>query len=61
LLLAGVMLVLMGVQLIVAGLVGEMLTRIYHEGSGRPQVYLREASSPVAADEASVAVTPRSV
>ena len=42
LLLAGVMLVLMGLQLIVAGLVGEMLIRIYHEGRGQPQFYAHE-------------------
>ncbi len=42
LLLAGVMLVLMGVQLVVAGLVGELLTRIYHEGRGTPQYFVRE-------------------
>jgi len=41
LLLAGVMLVLMGAQLIVAGLTGELLIRIYHEGSGRPQYHTR--------------------
>jgi hypothetical protein len=38
---AGVMLVLVGVQLIVAGLVGELVVRIYHEGGGRPQFHLR--------------------
>ena len=37
LLITGVMLLLMGLQLIVAGLVGEMLIRIYHEGRGQPQ------------------------
>ncbi len=42
LLIAGVMLLLMGVQLIVAGLVGELLIRIYHEGRGRPQYHLRD-------------------
>lgn len=42
LLLAGVMLLLMGVQLVVAGLVGELLTRIYHEGRGTPQYFVRE-------------------
>src|SRR5690606_40169391 len=42
LLLAGVMLVLIGMQLIVAGLVGELLTRIYHEGRGTPQYHVRE-------------------
>lgn len=41
LLIAGVMLVLMGAQLIVAGLTGELLIRIYHEGSGRPQYHTR--------------------
>jgi hypothetical protein len=35
------MLVLVGVQLIVAGLVGELVVRIYHEGGGRPQFHLR--------------------
>ncbi|MDR2154792.1 MAG: glycosyltransferase family 2 protein [Burkholderiaceae bacterium] len=42
LLLAGVMLVLMGVQLIVAGLIGEMLTRTYHETGGAPQFHAEE-------------------
>ncbi|RPH65561.1 MAG: glycosyltransferase [Burkholderiales bacterium] len=42
LLLAGVILLLMGVQLVVAGLVGELLTRIYHEGRGTPQYHVRE-------------------
>jgi glycosyltransferase involved in cell wall biosynthesis len=41
-LLAGVMLVLMGVQLIVAGLIGELLIRIYHEAGGKPQFYAEE-------------------
>ena len=42
LLITGVMLLLMGLQLIVAGLVGEMLIRIYHEGRGQPQFYAHE-------------------
>ena len=42
LLLAGVMLVLMGVQLIVAGLIGEMLTRVYYEAGGAPQFHAQE-------------------
>ncbi len=42
LLLAGVMLVLMGVQLIVAGLIGELLTRTYHEAGGAPQFHADE-------------------
>ncbi|TSE34229.1 glycosyltransferase family 2 protein [Tepidimonas charontis] len=46
LLLAGVMMVLMGVQLIVAGLTGELLIRIYHEGTARPQYHTRPVSAP---------------
>ena len=42
LLLAGVMLVLMGVQLIAAGLIGELLMRIYHEAGGAPQFHAQE-------------------
>ena len=41
LLMTGMLLSLIGVQLIVAGLVGEMLTRIYHEAGGRPQAHVR--------------------
>jgi glycosyltransferase involved in cell wall biosynthesis len=41
LLMAGVVLLLVGLQLIVAGLIGEMLVRIYHEGRGRPQFHTR--------------------
>lgn len=42
LLLMGVMLAIVGVQLVAAGVLGEMLTRIYHEPAGRPQYRLRE-------------------
>ncbi len=42
LLLAGVMLLLMGMQLIAAGLIGELLTRIYHESGGAPPFYAQE-------------------
>ena len=42
LLLIGVMLVLMGAQFIVAGLLGEILTRTYHEAGGAPQFYAEE-------------------
>lgn len=42
LLLISVMLLLMGVQLIVAGLIGELLTRTYHEAGGKPQFYADE-------------------
>ncbi len=43
LLLAGVVLLLVGLQLIVAGLIGELLVRIYHEGRGRPPFHTRNA------------------
>jgi len=49
LLLAGVMLLLMGMQLIVAGLVGELLIRVYHEAGGAPQFYAEEYAPPAAA------------
>jgi glycosyltransferase involved in cell wall biosynthesis len=41
LLLLGVMLTLMGVQLVAIGLLGEILIRIYHEPEGRAQYRLR--------------------
>lgn len=41
LLLLGVMLVLMGTQLVAIGLLGEILIRIYHEPEGREQYRLR--------------------
>jgi len=44
LLLLGVMLVLMAVQLIAAGVLGELLTRIYHEPQGRPHYRVRPLS-----------------
>ena len=40
-LLAGVILVLAGMQLIVAGLTGELLIRLYHAGGLRPQYHVR--------------------
>ena len=43
LLLLGVLLVLIGVQLVATGVIGELLTRIYHEPQGRPQYLLRRA------------------
>ncbi|MGB3069198.1 MAG: glycosyltransferase family 2 protein [Ottowia sp.] len=42
LLLLGVMLVLMGMQFIAAGLMGELLMRIYHEAGGAPQYHADE-------------------
>ena len=44
LLLLGMMLVLMGVQLVAAGVLGELLTRVYHEPQGRSQYRLRTPS-----------------
>lgn len=41
-LLAGVMLTLMGMQFVVAGLIGEIMVRIYHEGRG-PQFHVLDA------------------
>jgi len=41
LLLFGVLLMLIGVQLIATGVIGELLTRIYHEPQGRAQYILR--------------------
>jgi hypothetical protein len=43
LLLLGVLLALIGVQLLATGLLGELLIRIYHEPEGRPQYVLRPA------------------
>ena len=59
LLLAGVMLVLMGLQLIVAGLVGEMLIRIYHESRGQPQFHAHEHGA-VAQAQAAAPAAPAS-
>ena len=42
LLLVGVMLLLMGVQLVAAGLIGELLMRVYHETGGAPQFHATE-------------------
>ncbi len=46
LLLLGIMLVLMGAQLIAMGLLGEILIRIYHEPEGRDQYRLRPPPDP---------------
>lgn len=45
LLMLGVLLSLVGVQLLATGLLGEMLTRIYHEPNGKRQYRLREFGS----------------
>lgn len=46
LLLLGVMFALIGVQLVATGVLGELLTRIYHEPQGRAQYLLRPAPRP---------------
>lgn len=48
LLLAGALLMLMGVQLIGMGLLGEILVRIYHEPHGRSQYLKRDTPRPTA-------------
>jgi glycosyltransferase involved in cell wall biosynthesis len=52
LLIVAVMLLLIGAQLIVAGLIGEMLMRIYHEGQGRPQYHVRASNDGTASPPA---------
>ncbi|ARU04059.1 glycosyltransferase [Comamonas serinivorans] len=42
LLIVGVMLVLMGITFVAAGLIGELLTRIYYESGGGQQYYVNE-------------------
>jgi len=49
LLLAGMVLVLVGAQLVVAGLIGEMLMRIYHEAGNKPQFHAEEYQADTAA------------
>ena len=51
LLLLGVLLVLIGVQLVATGVLGELLTRIYHEPEGRRQYQTRAAPRPAAVVE----------
>jgi glycosyltransferase involved in cell wall biosynthesis len=46
LLMLGVLLSLIGGQLLATGVLGELLTRIYHEPQGRPQYVLREGPRP---------------
>jgi hypothetical protein len=41
LLFLGMLLLLVGVQLVATGVLGELLTRIYHEPQGRPQYLTR--------------------
>lgn len=51
LLMAGVMLVLMGMQFIAAGLIGELLTRIYYESGSGLQYYAKEYAAVEVAPE----------
>ena len=51
LLMAGVMLVLMGMQFIAAGLIGELLTRIYYESGSGLQYYAKEYAAVEAVPE----------
>jgi hypothetical protein len=46
LLMLGVLLALIGGQLLATGVLGELLTRIYHEPQGRPQYVLRDGPRP---------------
>ena len=46
LLLVGVMLVLMAAQLVAAGLIGELVIRVYHEAGGAPQFFAEDCVPP---------------
>jgi len=48
LLMLGILMLLLGVQLVATGVLGEMLTRIYHEPQGRAQYMTRDAPRPAA-------------
>jgi glycosyltransferase involved in cell wall biosynthesis len=54
LLLLAVLLILLGVQSIILGLLGELIIRMYHESRGKPIYMIREISEPV-----SVATAPK--
>jgi hypothetical protein len=45
-LLLGALLTLIGVQLLATGVLGELLTRVYHEPQGRRQYVLKEPAVP---------------
>ncbi|TAN61945.1 glycosyltransferase, partial [bacterium] len=42
LLLLAVLFIILGVQLIIMGLIGEMLARVYHESQGKPIYTVRK-------------------
>jgi glycosyltransferase involved in cell wall biosynthesis len=54
LLLLGVLVLLIGVQLLATGLIGEVLTRIYHEPQGRRQYVLKGPAAAQAAFQAGI-------
>ena len=58
LLLVGVMLLLMGAQLIAAGLIGELLIRVYHEAGGAPQFHAPEVLRDEEANQARAPAPP---
>lgn len=60
LLLVGVMLLLMGAQLIAAGLIGELLIRVYHEAGGAPQFHATEVLRDEQANQARAPAPPAS-
>jgi hypothetical protein len=49
----GVLLVLIAVQMVATGVLGEILTRIYHEPEGRRQYQTRSAPRPLPASRES--------
>ncbi len=58
LLILGVLLALIGVQLLAAGVLGELLTRVYHEPQGRAQYVRREGPRPRRRDESRTGDAP---
>ena len=50
-LLLAVLLIVIGVQLIIMGLLGELIVRTYHETQGKPIYVIQEVLSDVASDE----------
>jgi len=52
------MLLLMGAQLIAAGLIGELLIRVYHEAGGAPQFHATEVLRDEQANQARAPAPP---
>jgi glycosyltransferase involved in cell wall biosynthesis len=62
LLLLGALLVLIGVQLLATGVIGELLTRVYHEPQGRRQYVLRPPTTSLQAErDAGASASTRAV